>query len=85
MVFVCIFSLFEKDNLGISGVLFSLCAASLWILGEVTGIGYVSVNVLLFCYLMPLVFAFMLLKMIQLMKENKNLKEKISKHNLRNF
>jgi hypothetical protein len=79
MVFVCVFSLFEKDNLGISGILFSLCAASLWLLGEVTDIGYVSVNVLLFCYLMPLVFVFLLFKIFSQNSEIKNLKEHINK------
>jgi hypothetical protein len=75
IVFVCFFSLFEKDNLGVSGGLFTFCAASLWLLGEITGIGYVSVNVLLFCYLMPLVFAFLLLKIYRQKSEIKNLKE----------
>jgi hypothetical protein len=78
MVIVCIFSLFEKDNLGISGILFSLCAVSLWLLGEVTGIGYVSVNVLLFCYLMPLVFVFLLFKIFSQKSEIKSLKEFIN-------
>lgn len=41
------------------GVVFNLCVQLLILLGNITGIGYVAINVIIFCIVEPIVFLIM--------------------------